>query len=131
MAASSFFGCAGEGRVATAARVDYAAAAANVLTGEGHDDAVYELSGDVAWSLAEFAAEVARQRGRDITYPSLTGEQYYAFMVGEGVSSHDADELVDAAIARGELAHTPGDLSRLIGRPTTPIADSIGAALKA
>ena len=125
------FGVAGEGRVATAARVDYAAAAAIVLTGEGHDDAVYELSGDVAWSLAEFAAEVSRQTGRDITYPSLTGEQYHAFMVGEGVPSHDADALVDAdaAIARGELAHTPGDLSHLIGRPTTPIIDSIRAAL--
>lgn len=124
------FGGAGEGRVA-AARVDYAAATPIVLTGEGHDDAVYEFSGDVAWSLAEFAAEVARQTGRDITYPSLTGEQYHVSMVGEGVPSHDADALVDAdaEIVRGELVHTPGDLSRLIGRPTTPIADSIRAAL--
>jgi NAD(P)H dehydrogenase (quinone) len=36
---------------------------------------------------------------------------------------------VDNAIGRGELSSTPGDLSRLIGRPTTPIADSIATAL--
>ena len=36
---------------------------------------------------------------------------------------------VDAGIARGELAATPGDLSRLIGRPTTPLASSVKEAL--
>jgi NAD(P)H dehydrogenase (quinone) len=125
------FGSAGEGRVATAARADYAAAAALVLTGSGQTETIYELSGDTAFSLADLAAEVSRQSGREITYPELSPAEYQAFMVSQGVASADAAQLVDAdaAIARGELAHTPGDLRRLLGRPTTPIADSISTAL--
>jgi NAD(P)H dehydrogenase (quinone) len=127
------FGSAGDGRVATAARADYAAAAAIVLTSSGQANTTYELSGDTAYSLAELAAEIARQSGREITYPKLSGAQYQAFMVGQGVAPADAAQLVeaDAAIAQGELAHTPGQLRRLLGRPTTPIADSIATALNA
>ncbi|WP_435811422.1 NAD(P)H-binding protein, partial [Streptomyces halstedii] len=47
---------AGEGRIASASRADFAAAASAVLTGEGHLGQAYELSGDTAWSLAEYAA---------------------------------------------------------------------------
>lgn len=127
------FGCAGDGRVAVAARADYAAAAAVVLTEPGHAGEIYELSGDRAVGLAELAAEISRQSGREISYPRLSGPEYRAFMVEEGVAASDADQLVEAdeAIARGELAHTSGDLRRLIGRPTTPIAVSIANALAA
>jgi NAD(P)H dehydrogenase (quinone) len=127
------FGSAGDGRVATAARADYAAAAAIVLTGSGQANTIYELSGDTAFSLAELAAEITRQSGREITYPKVSPAEYQAFMVGQGVAAADAAQLVeaDAAIARGELAHTPGQLRRLIGRPTTSIADSIATALNA
>jgi len=143
------FDSAGDGRVATAARADYAAAAAIVLTSSGQANTIYELSGDTAFSLAELAAEIARQSGREITYPKLSLTEYQAFMVGQGVAAADAAQLVeadaaqlveadaaqlveaDAAIARGELGHTPGQLRRLIGRPTTPIADSIATALNA
>ena len=124
-------GCADDGRVASASRRDYAAAAAVVLTDEGHQNEVYELSGDTAWTLAEYSDEVAAQTGRDIAYTDLPPDRYRAIMVDAGVPAHYADALVDAdaAIARGELAAIPGDLRRLIGRPTTPIADSIKAAL--
>jgi NAD(P)H dehydrogenase (quinone) len=127
----SVLGCADDGRVASASRRDYAAAAAIVLADEGHQNEVYELSGDTAWTLAEYAEEVAAQTGRDITYTDLPGERYREIMVDAGVPAHYADALVDAdvAISRGELAATTGDLSRLIGRATTPIADSIKAAL--
>ncbi len=127
------FGSAGDGRVATAARADYAEAAAIVLTGSGQATTIHELSGDTAFSLAELAAEIARQSGREITYPKLSAAEYQAFMVSQGVAAADAAQLVEAdvAIARGELAHTPGQLRRLIGRPTTPIGDSIAIALHA
>ncbi|HVX43913.1 MAG TPA: NAD(P)H-binding protein [Mycobacteriales bacterium] len=130
--AGRVFGAAGDGRVATAAIADFAAAAAVVLTMD-EPEPVYELSGDTAWSLAEFAAEVSRQSGREITYRSMDPAEYKAIMIGAGVPEAGADALLeaDAAIERGELAATPGDLRRLIGRPTTPIADSIRAALPA
>ncbi|MFE1772497.1 SDR family oxidoreductase [Streptomyces sp. NPDC059008] len=130
--AGAVIGSAGEGRVASAARRDYAEAAAVVLTGAGHENSVYELSGDTAWSMAEYAAEVSRQTGRRIPYRDLPQERYVALMVEAGVPALGAQLVADAdaGIARGELAATPGDLSRLIGRPTTPIAESIADALK-
>ncbi|MEU6842663.1 SDR family oxidoreductase [Streptomyces sp. NPDC046716] len=123
---------AGEGRVASASRADYAAAAVAVLTGEGHENRAYELSGDTAWSLAEYAAEVARQSGKDVAYRNVTPEQNREVLVGAGLPAPFADILVDvdAAIAKGLLARGDGDLSRLIGRPTTPLADAVAQALK-
>lgn len=124
-------GSAGEGRIASAARADYAAAAAAVLTGEGHLNRVYELSGDSAWSLAEYAAEVTRQSGREVAYSALPGDAHLDVLTGAGVPEGFAAILVDvdAAISRGRLAGTSGDLARLIGRPTTPVAEAITTAL--
>ncbi|MFJ3227986.1 SDR family oxidoreductase [Streptomyces sp. NPDC086783] len=123
---------AGEGRVASASRADYAAAAVAVLTGEGHENKAYELSGDTAWSFAEYAAELSRQTGREIGYSSVPAEVHQEILVGAGLPEQFAAVLVDVdgAIARGLLARTDGDLARLTGRPTTPLADAIAAALK-
>ncbi|MFM9369271.1 SDR family oxidoreductase [Streptomyces sp. Da 82-17] len=124
---------AGDGRTASAARADYAAAAVAVLTGEGHENRTYELSGDEAWSFAEYAAEVARQTGREIAYRNVSAEEHLAVLTGAGVPEPMAEILVDvdAAVARGRLAGRSGDLARLIGRPTTPLAEAIAAGLAA
>ncbi|MFG3529029.1 SDR family oxidoreductase [Streptomyces sp. NPDC047917] len=122
---------AGDGRVASATRADYAAAAAAVLTGEGHLGAAYELSGDVAWSLAEYAAEISRATGKEIAYRNVPAATHQEILVGAGVPEFFADILVDVdkAIERGLLATTSGDLARLIGRPTTPLAETVAAAV--
>ncbi|THA73846.1 SDR family oxidoreductase [Streptomyces sp. A0642] len=124
---------AGEGRVASATRADYAAAAAAVLTGEGHLGAVYELSGDVAWSFAEYAAEVSRASGKEIAHQDVPAAVHQEILVGAGVPEAFAAILVDVdeAIRRGLLARTGGDLARLIGRPTTPLAGTVAAAVAA
>ncbi|MEV6024525.1 SDR family oxidoreductase [Streptomyces sp. NPDC052036] len=123
---------AGEGRVASASRADYAAAAVAVLTGEGHENATYELSGDTAWAFAEYAAELSRQTGKEIVYNAVPLDVYSGILTGAGLPGPLAAILagVDVAIEKGELAVTTGDLSRLAGRPTTPFAESITAALK-
>ncbi|UUV30829.1 SDR family oxidoreductase [Amycolatopsis roodepoortensis] len=124
---------AGGGRIASAARADYAAAAVAVLTGEGHENKTYELSGDTAWGFAEFAAELGKQTGREIAYKSVSAEAFSEILTGHaGLPAPLAATLtgVELAIEKGELAGTGGDLGRLIGRPTTPIADSIALALK-
>ena len=125
-------GAAGEGRIGSASRRDFAAAAAAVLTGEGHEKKAYELNGDVAWSLAEYAAEVSKQSGKTVAYNNVPAEALVGILSGAGVPEQFAGVLanVDQAIERGLLAGRGSDLSRLIGRPTTPIADSIAAALK-
>lgn len=123
---------AGEGRISSAARADYAAAAVAVLTGEGHEGRTYELSGDEAWGFAEYAAELSRQTGQEIAYNSVPGEVLHGILTGAGLPEAFAAILVgvDASIEKGELADTPGDLSRLAGRPTTPLAEAVAAALK-
>ncbi|MFJ8821575.1 SDR family oxidoreductase [Streptomyces sp. NPDC102467] len=122
---------AGEGRVASASRADYAAAAVAVLTGEGHEGKAYELSGDVAWSLAEYAAEVAKQSGKEIVYRAVTPEENREVLLGAGLPAPFADILVgvDTAIEQGLLARRNGDLARLIGRPTTPLAEAVAEAV--
>ncbi|MEU2929534.1 SDR family oxidoreductase [Streptomyces sp. NPDC007251] len=123
---------AGDGRVSSAARADYAAAAVAVLTGEGHENTTYELGGDEAWSFAEYAAELSRQTGKEIAYTPVSVEALTGILTGAGVPGPLAAILagVDASIEKGELAITSGDLSRLIGRPTTPLAEAVTAALK-
>ncbi|POX39197.1 NmrA family NAD(P)-binding protein, partial [Streptomyces sp. Ru72] len=123
---------AGEGRVSSASRADYAAAAVAVLTGEGHENKVYELGGDEAWGFAEYAAELSRQTGREITYNAVPVEAYEGILTGAGLPGPLAAVFagVDASIEKGELEVTTGDLSRLAGRPTTPLAEAITAALK-
>ncbi|MER5975570.1 SDR family oxidoreductase [Streptomyces sp. NPDC001857] len=129
---SAVVAAAGEGRVSSAARADYAAAAVAVLTGEGHEGKTYELGGDEAWSFAEYAAELSRQTGKEIVYKDVPAEALVAILTGAGLPGPFAEILagVDASIAKGELVVSSGDLSRLAGRPTTPLSEAITAALK-
>lgn len=128
----AFVGCAGDGRIASAARADYAAAAVAVLTGEGHAGKVYELAGDTAYTLAELAAEVSRRTGRQIGYTDLPQAEFRAVLVGAGLPGPVADLLADsdAGASRGGLFDEGHQLSALIGRPTTPLSALVEAALK-
>jgi NAD(P)H dehydrogenase (quinone) len=129
---SAVVAAAGEGRVSSASRADYAAAAVAVLTGEGHENKTYELGGDEAWSFAEYAAELSRQTGKEIGYSPVPTEALIGILTGAGLPEPLAATLagVDASIEKGELVVSSGDLSRLAGRPTTPLAEAIAVALK-
>src|SRR5690606_4955794 len=123
-------GSAGSGRVASASRADYAEAAAAVLAGDGHVGAVYELSGDVAWSFPELADILGRIVDREVTYRDLTTDEHVAALEAAGLPTPAAQFVagLDGNIRDGVLADTPGDLSRLIGRPTTPIETTLRTA---
>jgi NAD(P)H dehydrogenase (quinone) len=125
-------GSAGDGRIGSAARRDYAAAAAVVLTGAGHEKTAYELNGDTAWTLTEYAAELSKQSGKDVAYNNVPAETHVAVLTGAGLPEPLARIFVDVdnAIERGRLAGRGSDLTRLIGRPTTPLADAIATALQ-
>lgn len=122
----------GDGKVASAARADYAEAAAVVATTDGHGGKVYELSGDNAWDFAELAATVASIAGIPVTYASLSPEEHHAALTGAGLDEGTAGFVValDGNIRDGLLSVTSGDLSRLIARPTTPIETTLAQALK-
>ena len=126
-----FVGSAGTGRVASATRADYAAAAVAVLTGNGHENKVYELGGDVAWSYAELVAVLSKAAGHEIAYQSIPPAEHYELLVAAGIPRVAADLFIDTytSIADGQLAGTPGDLRALIGHPTTSLADAVAAIL--
>lgn len=125
------FGAAGEGRISASPRVDYAEAAAAALIGDDHAGKVYELGGD-AFTMPELAAEISRQSGKTVTYTDLGEEKYAEFLVGVGLDAPHAAVLADsdAQAAKGALFVPKTDLEKLLGRPATPLASSVAAALK-
>ena len=122
-----FIGSAGEGKIASATRGDYAAAAAKVISSEGHAGKVYELAGDEAWTLSELAAELSKQSGKPVVYQNLSEADFAAALKGAGLPEAFANLLADSdtGAAKGGLFDDSRTLSTLIGRPTTPIHDSI------
>ncbi len=124
-------GAAGDGRVSAATRDDYAAAAAVVLAGPGHEGAVYELGSDEPFTLAEYAATVARVTGREVVYRDRPTDEYATFLVQAGVPEGYAGVLADSdrGLREGRLLTQTRDLSRLVGRPTTSLEDAVRAAL--
>ena len=126
-----FIGAAGEGKIASATRADYAAAAAKVISEEGHAGKVYELAGDSAWTLSELTAELSRLSGKPVAYQNLSEADFAAALTGAGLPAGLADMLADSdtGASKGGLFDDSRTLSKLIGRPTTPLAESIKAIL--
>ena len=118
---------AGAGRVASATRADYAEGAAAVLVGEGHGGKVYELSGDHAWDFHELAAAIAEVTGTPCSYRAVEQADLVAAMTKAGMDEGTAGffAAVDGNIAEGALSETSGALAKLIGRPTTPLKESV------
>lgn len=126
-----FIGAAGDGKIASATREDYAAAAAKVVSEDGHAGKVYELAGDQAWTLSELAAELSKQSGKTVVYQNLSEADFAAALRGVGLPDAFASLLADSdtGASKGGLFDDSHTLSKLIGRPTTPIATSIKAIL--
>ena len=123
-------GSAGEGRIASAARADYAEAAAVVLTQINQAGRIYELAGDDSYTLTEFALEISRQTGKGVAYQNLPEGEFKAALVGAGLPEGLATLLSesDVGASKGGLFDNGHQLSQLIGRPTTPIATQIQSA---
>ena len=125
-------GSAGDGRISSAARIDYAAAAAAALTREDQAGRVYELAGDSSYTLTELAAEIARQSGKAVAYRNLPEADYKAALIGFGLPEPVAQLLADSdtGASKGGLFDDGHQLSALIGRPTTPMATTIAASVQ-
>lgn len=126
-----FIGAAGDGKIAAATRADYAAAAATVIAQDGHAGNVYELAGDSAWTLSELAAELSKQSGKPVTYQNLSEADFAAALKGVGLPAGLADMLADSdtGASKGGLFDDSHTLSKLIGRATTPLAESVKSLL--
>lgn len=130
--AGAFVGSAGQGRISAATRADYADAAAVVLTSEGHEGKTYELAGDEAFTMADLAAEASRQTGRDLPYNNLPEHAYAEVLKSIGLPPPVAAMLAqsDVSAAQGALFNEDRQLSRLIGRPTTPWTAFVAGVLE-
>lgn len=126
-----FIGAAGEGKIASATRADYAAAAARVIAEDGHAGKVYELAGDHGWTLSELAAELAKQSGKNVVYQNLSQADFAAALKSVGLPAGLADMLADSDVgaSKGGLFDDSHTLSKLIGRPSTPLAESVKGIL--
>ena len=122
-----FIGAAGEGQIDSATRDDYAAAAARVISEDGHAGKIYELAGDEGWTLNQLAAELAKQSGKKVVYQNLSEADFAAALKGFGLPAGLADMLADSDVgaSKGGLFDDSHTLSKLISRPTTLLADSV------
>lgn len=125
------YGCAGEGRISSATRADYAEADVAALTAENQAGKVYELAGDTAYTLTELAAEISRQSGKAIGYVNLPEAEYKKALLGAGLPEPLAALLADSdtGVSKGALFDDGKQLSKLIGRATTPLAAAVKVAL--
>jgi NAD(P)H dehydrogenase (quinone) len=128
----AIYGATGEGKLATASRADLAAAAVGALL-RSPGGRTYELAGNHPWTMPEFAAEVSRQAGKPVEYVNQSESDYAKTLEGAGLPPPVATLLASTSYlaGEGELYSESKDLSELAGRPSTPIAETIAAALKA
>lgn len=122
-----FIGAAGDGKIASAARADYASVAARVISEDGHAGKVYELAGDEAWTLSRLAKELTEQSGKNVVYQNLSQADFVAALKNAGLPDELSEMLADSDIgaSEGGLFDDSHTLSKLIGRPTTTLTESI------
>ncbi|WP_280342554.1 hypothetical protein [Nocardia abscessus] len=117
----------GGGTVASASRRDLAEAIATVVVTDGHENKTYELAGDIAWTYDELAAALAQVLGREVAHRKVSSDEHRAILTGAGVPEQFVEMAVavDAGLRAGAMGFRNGDLSRLIGRPTTPLIETL------
>jgi NAD(P)H dehydrogenase (quinone) len=122
----ALLGSAHDGLVSAASRRDYAAAAAAVLTQDGHLGATYELGG-TPFTLTELAATISDVLGTHIAYQDMSVADYTGALTGAGLPPEMAAAVADAdaGLARGELFTASDDLVKLIGRPATTAHEAV------
>lgn len=133
LAQGAIVGSAGDGRVNAATRADLAEAAAAVLIADNQAGKVYELGGDEVFTLTDLAAEITAASGKTVVYKDLPAEDYVALLTSFGLPEGFAGIVADSdlGLARGDLLVSGNDLSTLIGRPTTTLAEAVRSALPA
>jgi len=122
---------AGSGKVGWALQQDYAEAAAVVLSGKGHENTIYELSGKLL-TQEEMASAVGSALGKEVPMHQVDDSTYADIMKGAGVPEFLLPFLVDIqkGIREGTLAVESNDFEKLLGRPATPISVGLTQIVK-
>lgn len=127
----TLFGAAQDGRISSASRIDYAEAAAKVLTSTGHENKTYELAGSESFTKADLAQFISQATHKPVIYQNLSADDLRQGLIQASLPSHLIDVIVDADVqtAKGAMYSNSKDLEQLIGRNTTSIQNAIKAAL--
>ncbi|MDC2826356.1 SDR family oxidoreductase [Rodentibacter pneumotropicus] len=131
LANNALYGSAKNGHISSALRAELAEAAVNVALSEGHDNQTYELAGSTSWTLADLAAEISKQTGKDIPYVDLPAEDYSAALVQVGLDSGFAGLIAqwDVDASNGALFSEDKTLEKLLGRPTAGLDVAVKQSL--
>ena len=117
---------AGDGRVGWALQQDYAEAAATVLSGNGHENKIYELSGK-SLTQEEFVSLLGSVLGKEVTVQQVDDTTYADIMKNAGIPDFVIPILVDIqkSIREGTLDFESNDFEKVLGRPATPIKEAL------
>jgi NAD(P)H dehydrogenase (quinone) len=131
LAGGALIGSAGNGKISSATRSDFAAAAIAVLTGDNHQGKTYELAGDESYTLSDLAAEVSVQAGKVLPYKNLPESEYAAILKSFGLPEMFAEAIAswDVSASKGDLFDEGKQLSGILGRPTTKLPAAVAEAL--
>lgn len=132
VAHGAIIGSAGDGRLSSASRSNYAEAAALVMLHGAPAGTVYELAGDETFTLTQLAATVSLRTGKTVEYRNMSEVEYRGALLGMGLPDSVATMLAEtsAGTAKGALEDHGRVLSRLIGHPTTSLADAVAAVVQ-
>lgn len=131
MAGAPWVTSAGNGKVGWALQQDYAEAAAAVLSGKGHENTIYELSGKL-FTQEEFASVLGTVLGKEVSVKQVDDDTYADIMKGAGVPDFLIPFLVNVqkGIREGTLEVESNDFEKLLGRPATPISEGLTQIVK-
>lgn len=117
---------AGNGKVGWALQQDYAEAAVEVLTGDGHENAIYELSGKLL-TQEELVSELGEVLGKEISVQQVDDNTYADIMKGAGLPDFLIPLLVgiQKSIREGTLDVESNDFKKLLGRPALPVNEGL------
>lgn len=123
----AFIGSAGDGKISSAARNDYAEAAALIVAENNHQGKTLELSGDEFYTLTDLAKELSVQAGKEIPYQNLSENDFAKALEQVGLPEPVAQVYAgfDTAASKGDLYDEGTTLSQLLGRKTTTLSDMI------
>lgn len=129
IATGSFVHNRGTGRIAYVAREDCAAVAAAVLVADGHEGAVYDVTGPQAYDAEALAALYGELGGRKVAAVALDDAAFIARVVGAGGGDDHARYGADLvaslgrSIREGHMASCSNAVATLTGRPARTLRE--------
>ncbi|MFC5448603.1 SDR family oxidoreductase [Paenibacillus aestuarii] len=131
MAGAPWVTSAESGKVGWALQQEYAEAAAAVLTGEGHENSIYELSGKLL-TQEELASAIGAVLNKEVAVHQVDDAAYSEIMKGVGIPEFVLPILIgiQRGIREGALEVESNDFERLLGRPLTSIHEALAQIVK-